>query len=84
MLKFKPVFTPYLFLFPALLMLTLTVFWPALQAFYLSLFSYDLLTPPEWVGLKNFQRLWTDRNMGKWLTSSNTCWWIWVRKCIQN
>ncbi len=46
MLKFKPVLTPYLFLFPALLMLTLTVFWPALQAFYLSLFSYDLLTPP--------------------------------------
>lgn len=70
MLKFKPVFTPYLFLFPALLMLTLTVFWPALQAFYLSLFSYDLLTPPEWVGLKNFQRLWTDEVF--WETLKNT------------
>ncbi len=70
MLKFKPVLTPYLFLFPALLMLTLTVFWPALQAFYLSLFSYDLLTPPEWVGLKNFQRLWTDEVF--WETLKNT------------
>jgi len=70
MLKFKPVLTPYLFLFPALLMLTLTVFWPALQAFYLSLFSYDLLTPPAWVGLKNFQRLWTDEVF--WETLKNT------------
>lgn len=70
MLKFKPVLTPYLFLFPALLMLTLTVFWPALQAFYLSLFSYDLLMPPEWVGLKNFQRLWTDEVF--WETLKNT------------
>lgn len=70
MLKFKSVLTPYLFLFPALLMLSLTVFWPALQAFYLSLFSYDLLMPPEWVGFKNFQRLWTDEVF--WETLKNT------------
>lgn len=70
MLKFKSGLTPYLFLFPALLMLSLTVFWPALQAFYLSLFSYDLLTPPEWVGFKNFQRLWTDEVF--WETLKNT------------
>ncbi|HBE18382.1 MAG TPA: lactose ABC transporter permease, partial [Cyanobacteria bacterium UBA11367] len=35
-------FTPYLFLLPALLVLGLTVFWPALQAFYLSFTRYDL------------------------------------------
>ncbi|MFM6191131.1 MAG: carbohydrate ABC transporter permease [Planktothrix sp.] len=70
MLKFKSGLTPYLFLFPALLMLSLTVFWPALQAFYLSLFSYDLLAPPEWVGFKNFQRLWTDEVF--WETLKNT------------
>jgi len=70
MLKFKSGLTPYLFLFPALLMLSLTVFWPALQAFYLSLFSYDLLMPPEWVGFKNFQRLWTDEVF--WETLKNT------------
>lgn len=36
--------TPYLFLLPALLILGLTVFWPALQAFYLSFtrYEYDL------------------------------------------
>lgn len=69
-MKLKLNLTPYLFLLPALIMLTLTVFWPALQAFYLSLFSYDLLLPPEWVGLKNFQRLWGDEVF--WETLKNT------------
>lgn len=53
--------TPYLFLLPALFLLGLTVFWPALQAFYLSFTNYDLLGSPQWVGFANFQRLWGDR-----------------------
>ncbi|MFN5515154.1 MAG: carbohydrate ABC transporter permease [Cyanobacteriota bacterium] len=55
--------TPYLFLLPALIILGLTVFYPAWQAFALSFTQYDLdLTQaPQWVGLKNFQRLWQDR-----------------------
>lgn len=55
--------TPYLFLLPALIVLGLTVFYPAWQAFALSFTQYDLdLTQaPQWVGLKNFQRLWQDR-----------------------
>jgi putative chitobiose transport system permease protein len=54
--------TPYLFLLPALLILSLTVFYPALQAFYLSFtrYGYNLTRPPVWVGLDNFQRLWKD------------------------
>ncbi len=54
--------TPYLFLLPALLVLGLTVFWPALQAFYLSFtrYQYDLTQPPQWVGLANLLRLWSD------------------------
>ncbi|MGL5083986.1 MAG: carbohydrate ABC transporter permease [Microcoleaceae cyanobacterium] len=62
--------TPYLFLLPALLTLGLTVFWPALQAFYFSFFSYDLLQPPQWVGLNNFQELWIDETF--WKTLNNT------------
>lgn len=56
------ILTPYLFLLPALLALGLTVFWPALQAFYLSFtrFGYDITQPPEWVGMANFRRLWAD------------------------
>lgn len=50
--------TPYLFLLPALIILILTVFWPAIQAFYLSFTSYENIgDPPQWIGFKNFLRL---------------------------
>ena len=64
--------TPYLFLLPALLILGLTVFWPALQAFYLSFtrYEYDLTQPPQWVGFENFRRLWADPVF--WQTLRNT------------
>lgn len=50
---------PYLFLAPALIVLAIIVFYPALQAFSLSFsrYGYDLTQPPEWVGLENFERL---------------------------
>lgn len=64
--------TPYLFLAPALGLLTLTVFWPALQAFFLSFSRYetDLLSPPVWVGWANFAQLWRDGVF--WKTLGNT------------
>ncbi|HBB35932.1 MAG TPA: lactose ABC transporter permease [Cyanobacteria bacterium UBA8803] len=64
--------TPYLFLLPALAVLGLTVFWPALQAFYLSFteYEYDLTQAPQWVGFANFQRLRADRVF--WQTLGNT------------
>jgi putative chitobiose transport system permease protein len=67
-----PQLTPYLFLFPALFILALSVFWPALHAFYLSFtnYEYDLTQIPQWVGFENFQRLWSDRVF--WQTMGNT------------
>ena len=64
--------TPYLFLLPALLLLSLTVFWPAVQAFYLSFtrYEYDLTQTPQWIGLANFRRLWGDSVF--WQTLRNT------------
>jgi putative chitobiose transport system permease protein len=64
--------TPYLFLAPALIVLALTVFWPAVQAFYLSFtrFEYDLTQAPAWVGFANFQKLWHDPVF--WKTLGNT------------
>jgi putative chitobiose transport system permease protein len=64
--------TPYFFLAPALIVLALTVFWPALQAFYLSFtrFEYDLTQAPEWIGLANFQKLWRDPVFWKTLTNT--------------
>ena len=60
--RFKSSLTPYLFLAPALLVLVLMVFWPALQAFRNSFveYGYDVTQAPEWVGLKNFERLFKD------------------------
>ncbi len=68
--RFPQKATPYLFLAPALLVLTLTVFWPALQAFYYSFTRYDLISAPEWIGLENFQRLLKDETF--WKTLRNT------------
>lgn len=71
-IKLQRRLVPYAFLFPALAVLSLTVFWPALQAFYLSFtsYGYDLTQAPEWVGFKNFQRLWHDPVF--WQTLRNT------------
>jgi putative chitobiose transport system permease protein len=64
--------TPYLFLAPALLVLSLAVFWPAFQAFLLSFteYGYNLTKAPTWVGWKNFARLWQDPIF--WKTLVNT------------
>ena len=64
--------TPYLFLLPALLMLALTVFIPAFNAFYLSFthFEYDLTQAPKWIGLANLQRLFQDEFYWKTLTNT--------------
>jgi putative chitobiose transport system permease protein len=63
--------TPYLFLLPALIILILTVFWPAVQAFYLSFTNYENIgDPPQWIGWKNFLRLSKDPVF--WQTLQNT------------
>ena len=64
--------TPYLFLLPALLALSLTVFYPAIQALYLSFtqYGYDITQPPQWVGPDNFQRLLKDKVF--WQVLGNT------------
>ena len=52
----------YLFLLPALIVLGVIVFYPAIQAFSLSFsrYEYDLTQAPEWIGWENFERLWFD------------------------
>lgn len=62
--------TPYLFLLPALIILGITVFFPAIQAFYYSFTNYDLIQPPQFIGFKNFQRLLQDSLF--WLTLGHT------------
>ncbi len=64
--------SPYLFLLPAMIVLGLTVFLPAVQAFSLSFtrYEYDLTQAPQWVGFTNFKRLWADPVF--WQTLRNT------------
>jgi multiple sugar transport system permease protein len=50
----------YLFLSPWVLGALLLTVGPMLASLYLSFTDYDLFTAPEWVGLENYRRLFTD------------------------
>lgn len=50
-----------LFLAPSLVILTLFVFWPIVQSIVLSLHEWRFgAEAQEWVGLENYQRMWSD------------------------
>ena len=49
-----------LFVLPSLLFLAIFVVYPIIDAFYLSLHRYDLLTPPVWDGLGRYRLLFDD------------------------
>ena len=49
--------TPYLFLGPALLGVAVFVLYPIAAVIYYSFTDYSIITPPVWIGLKNFQTL---------------------------
>ena len=63
-------FTPYLFLAPALVLIGIFLFYPIVSVFYYSFTDYDIVTPANWVGLANYERLLTDRTFWKALTNS--------------
>lgn len=60
----------YTFLAPVLVVLAVFTLWPLLQALWLSLHSYDLFSPPRWVGFKNYRYLLTDGDF--WISIRNT------------
>lgn len=49
-----------IFIAPAFILFTLILFIPIIQVFYYSLCDYNALTKPEFVGLKNYIKLFTD------------------------
>jgi ABC-type sugar transport system permease subunit len=49
--------TGFIFILPALLYFTMFAFYPMANAFYLSLHDYDLLSPPRWVGFRQYEIL---------------------------
>jgi raffinose/stachyose/melibiose transport system permease protein len=53
----------WLFVLPALAAYALFVLWPLVQTFKYSLYSWDGILPPKWVGLDNFKTVFTDRDL---------------------
>jgi multiple sugar transport system permease protein len=73
----------YVFLLPMFLLLVVFKFIPMVRAFYLSLTSYDLLSPPRYVGLRNYVTLLHDPlfHQSMWVTAYyvfGTCVPIWI------
>jgi len=60
----------YSFLAPVLAVLAVFTLWPLLQALWLSLHSYDLFSPPRFVGLKNYSYLLRESDF--WISIGNT------------
>ncbi|HEX7975072.1 MAG TPA: sugar ABC transporter permease [Anaerolineales bacterium] len=49
--------TPYLFLSPSLIVIAIFVLFPIGAVVYYSFTTYDIISPPVWVGLQNYQTL---------------------------
>ncbi len=49
--------TAYLFVLPSVIFIGVFVIVPIVGALYYSFTNYDLLTPPEWIGLRNYQTI---------------------------
>ena len=49
--------TPYLFLAPALAVIAVFVLYPIVAVVYYSFTDYNIVNPPVWIGLKNYQAL---------------------------
>jgi putative chitobiose transport system permease protein len=62
--------TPYLFLAPALLVIAVFLLYPIGAVVYYSFTDYNIITPPVWVGLRNYQQLMQDSLFWKALSNS--------------
>jgi multiple sugar transport system permease protein len=60
----------YVFLAPFLALFGAFTLWPLVTALWLSLHSYDLFSPPAWVGLENYRFLLRDGDF--WISIRNT------------
>lgn len=49
-----------LFVLPAMVLFGTFVLWPMLSAFYYAFTRWDGISPPEWIGLANFERAFAD------------------------
>ena len=71
----------YLFLLPALALLGVFTFYPVAFGTALSLFNYDVISPPRFVGLEHFRALWGDRYF--WIALGNSVKFLLVVPVLQ-
>lgn len=65
----------YLFILPAVLIISVFVFMPIIASLFLSFTQYNVLQPPKWVGLNNYYRLiFEDRLF--WIAVRNTVFYV--------
>ncbi len=77
----RRILTAYLFLLPALLLLAAFTFYPVIFGTALSLFEYNVIAPPRFVGLANYRALWTDRYF--WIALQNSVTYVAVVPVLQ-
>ncbi|MGH3861321.1 carbohydrate ABC transporter permease [Actinokineospora sp.] len=63
------------FLTPALIGISVFLVYPLLSAIYFSFTRFDLLTAPQWVGLRNYEHLFTSDRTA-WTAAANTLWLV--------
>lgn len=66
---YKP-YHPWVFLIPTLLGLFVFRLWPIFYSFYISFTTWDIMTPPQWAGLSNYQELLADPTFYKILNNT--------------
>lgn len=71
----------YLFLGPALVLLGLFTFYPVVFGTALSLYDYDVISPPRFVGFAHFRELWGDRYL--WIALGNSVKFLLVVPVLQ-
>ncbi len=71
----KKMMPGYLFILPAVLIISVFVFMPIVASLFLSFTQYNVLQPPKWVGLNNYYRLiFEDRLF--WIAVRNTVMYV--------
>jgi len=60
---------------PALLGLLIFFVYPLVASVYYSFTRYDLVSPPEWIGLRNYTYLFT-QDPKVWVATLNTLWFV--------
>jgi putative chitobiose transport system permease protein len=77
----RSTFIGYAFLAPALVLLGVFTFYPMGYGIYLSFTKYNIINPPEWIGLQNFYTL--QENPVFWKSLLNSVKYLLIVPCIQ-